>query len=312
MNIELRHLRYFLAVAEEKHFGRAAARLHMAQPPLSSQIKQLESALGTKLFERTTRKVELTDAGRLLMERARQILADLEAAEFDVAEVGRGAAGVLRVGFSGTATYRLMPEILRLAQSELPNVRLQISGEMLTPQMETALLENRLDVAILRPPVQSTEIAIDEIEQTPLTVVLPLNHRLALSTNPDESLPITSLAGVDLVSYPRTSSVASAVWELCRQAGFRPHIVQEATETSTLIAMAGAGLGVALAPASAALPLHDTIAVRTLTEQVTIGLGVAWRTSTLGTAATPPLLLSPFAQLARQAAENLHKSTLRP
>lgn len=308
MNIELRHLRYFLAVAEEKHFGRAAARLHMAQPPLSSQIKQLESELDTLLFERTTRKVELTEAGRLLVDRARQILADLDAAEFDVAEVGRGAAGVLRVGFSGTATYRLMPEILRLAQSELPNVRLQISGEMLTPQMETALLENRLDVAILRPPVQSTEIGIDEIEQTPLAMVLPLNHPLALDSGPHEILSIASLAGADLVSYPRNSSVASAVWELCRQAEFRPRIVQEATETSTLIAMAGAGLGVALVPASAALPLHDTIAVRSLSEQVTIGLGVAWRTPGPRTTAAPTLLQSAFARLARRAAANLHRN----
>lgn len=308
MSAELRHLRYFLAVAEEKHFGKAAARLHMAQPPLSSQIKQLESELDTKLFERTTRKVDLTDAGRLLVERARQILADLDAAVFDVAEVGRGAAGVLRVGFSGTATYRLMPEILRLAQSELPNVRLQISGEMLTPQMETELLENRLDVAILRPPVQSTEIGIDEIEQTPLAMVLPLNHPLALGTDPNESLSITSLTGIDLVSYPRASSVASAAWELCRRAGFRPRIVQEATETSTLIAMAGAGLGVALVPASAALPLHDTIEVRTLSEQVTIGLGVAWRAPAPGTTAAPTLLQSSFARLAKRAAANLHRN----
>src|SRR5690625_7229324 len=101
--VELRHLRYFLAVAEEKHFGRAADRLHMAQPPLSSQIKQLETELGIVLLERTTRKVELTDAGALLMERARQILADVEAMKSDVAEVGRGAAGVLRIGFAGTA-----------------------------------------------------------------------------------------------------------------------------------------------------------------------------------------------------------------
>ena len=117
--VELRHLRYFLAVAEEKHFGRAADRLHMAQPPLSSQIKQLEAELETLLLERTTRKVELTEAGALLMERARQILAEVEATKHDVAEVGRGAAGILRVGFAGTATYRLMPEIVRVARERM-------------------------------------------------------------------------------------------------------------------------------------------------------------------------------------------------
>lgn len=303
--MEMRHLRYFLAVAEEKHFGRAAVRLHMAHPPLSSQIKQLEAELGTVLFERTTRKVELTHAGALLVERARQILADIEAAEFDVAEIGRGAAGVLRIGFSGTATYRLMPEIVRLAQTELPNVRLQISGELLTPQMEAALLENRLDLAILRPPVQSAELDVDELEQTSLVAVLPIDHPLAHTVRPDESLSVTSLSGIDLVSYPRTSAVASAVWELCRRADFRPRIVQEATETSTLIAMVSAGLGVALVPASASLPLHEGIAIRPLTENVTIGLGVARRIPSNSAPDAPSPLQSSFTRLARQAAVNL-------
>src|SRR5690625_957402 len=136
--VELRHLRYFLAVAEEKHFGRAADRLHMAQPPLSNQIKQLEAELGTVLLERTTRRVDLTEAGALLLERARQILADVEATKTDVAEVGRGAAGVLRVGFSGTATYRLMPEIVRIALERLTLVRWLYSGEKVIAHCEEA------------------------------------------------------------------------------------------------------------------------------------------------------------------------------
>lgn len=306
--MELRHLRYFLAVAEERHFGRAADRLHIAQPPLSSQIKQLETELGTTLFERTTRKVELTDAGALLMERATQILSDVDAAEFDVAEVGRGAAGVLRVGFSGTATYRLMPEIVRLAQADLPNVRLQISGEMLTPQMECGLLENRLDIAILRPPVQSPELTIDEFERTPLVAVLPRDHPLVHATDDEQPLSVRQLSDSELVSYPRTSSVASIVWEMCRQSGFRPRIVQEATETSTLIALVSAGLGVALVPGSDALPLQGAIAMRHLSEEVTIGLGTAWRTTTQSSTTTPTPLLSSFTDLARRAALNLKES----
>src|SRR5699024_4126200 len=259
--VELRHLRYFLAVAEEKHFGRAADRLHMAQPPLSSQIKQLETELGTLLLERTTRKVELTDAGALLMKRARQILADVEATKTDVGEIGRGAAGVLRVGFSGTATYRLMPEIVRVARERFPLVRLQISGEMLTPQMEEGLLENRLDAAILRPPVQSTEISLEEIQESRLVVALNRQHPLADSSGP---LNVSELANENIVGYPRGSSVSSVVSELTRQAGFRPHIVQEATETSTLIALVGAGLGVAFVPGSQSLPLNSSIVIRPL------------------------------------------------
>ncbi|MCU4296173.1 LysR family transcriptional regulator [Brevibacterium permense] len=306
--MELRHLRYFLAVAEERHFGRAAERLHIAQPPLSSQIKQLEMELETTLFERTTRKVELTGAGALLMERARQILSDVDAAEFDVAEVGRGAAGVLRVGFSGTATYRLMPEIVRLAQADMPNVRMQISGEMLTPQMESGLLENRLDVAILRPPVQSPELTIDEFERTPLVAVLPREHPLVISTEHDQPLSIGQLSECDLVSYPRKSAVASVVWEMCRQSSFRPRIVQEATETSTLIALVSAGLGIALVPGSDALPLHGAIAIRQLSEHVAIGLGTSWRNPTQALLSAPKPLLSSFADLVRRAALNLKES----
>ena len=111
--MDTRHLRYFIAVAEERHFGRAAQRLHMAQPPLSQQIRQLEEQLGTQLFERTTRRVELTPAGELLLDRGRRILRDLEELESDVAEVGAGAAGVIRIGLSGSATYRLLPTQVR-------------------------------------------------------------------------------------------------------------------------------------------------------------------------------------------------------
>lgn len=294
--VELRHLRYFLAVAEEKHFGRAADRLHMAQPPLSSQIKQLETELGTLLLERTTRKVELTDAGALLMKRARQILADVEAAKTDVGEIGRGAAGVLRVGFSGTATYRLMPEIVRVARERFPLVRLQISGEMLTPQMEEGLLENRLDTAILRPPVQSTEISLEEIQKSRLVVALNRQHPLADSSDP---LNISELANENIVGYPRGSSVSSVVSELTRQAGFRPHIVQEATETSTLIALVGAGLGVAFVPGSQSLPLNSSIVIRRLADTVTVGLSTAWRTG------NDSRLLASFLTLAREAADDL-------
>lgn len=294
--VELRHLRYFLAVAEEKHFGRAAERLHMAQPPLSAQIKQLEAELGTLLLERTTRKVELTEAGALLMKRARQILADVEATQNDVAEVGRGAAGVLRIGFSGTATYRLMPEIVRVVRERFPLVRLQISGEMLTPQMEGALLGNRLDAAILRPPVQSGEISIEQIQDSRIVVALNRQHPLASETGP---ISVRELANEDIVGYPRGSSVSGVVSELTRQSGFRPRIVQEATETSTLIALVGAGLGTAFVPGSQSLPLNSSIVIRPLAESVTVGLGTAWK------AGNDSPLLASFIELARKAAFNL-------
>lgn len=301
--VELRHLRYFLAVAEEKHFGRAADRLHMAQPPLSSQIKQLEAELGIVLLERTTRKVELTEAGALLMERARQILADVEATKSDVAEVGRGAAGVLRIGFAGTATYRLMPEIVRVARERLPLVRLQISGEMLTPQMEAALLENRLDAAILRPPVQSSELSTEEIQQSQLVAVLHRQHKLAEESGP---VSIHAFADEDIVGYPRGSSVFSVISELARQAGFRLRVVQEATETSTLIALIGAGLGIGVVPGSQSLPLNSSIVIRPLAEQVSVSMSTAWKTE------NDSPLLSSFIELAREAAQTLTTQDNQP
>ncbi len=301
--VELRHLRYFLAVAEEKHFGRAADRLHMAQPPLSSQIKQLEAELGTVLLERTTRKVDLTDAGALFMERARQILAEVEATKNDVAEIGRGAAGILRVGFAGTATYRLMPEIVRVVRERMPRVRLQISGEMLTPQMEDALLENRLDAAILRPPVRSTQISLDEIQQTPLVAVLHQHHEMAQETGP---VSIQAFAKDDIVGYPSSSSVSSVISEMARQAGFRPRLVQEATETSTLIALVSAGLGVSFVPGSQSLPLNSSIVIRPLAEEVTVGLSTAWKAGN-----TSPLL-SAFIEVARKTTKDLENPPIRP
>lgn len=168
-----RELVYFVAVAEEKHFGRAASRLHIAQPPLSTQIKRLEASLGVQLFERSTRNVDLTPAGELLLDRARQILSDLDGAKRDVVAVSHGAAGVVRLGLSGTATYQLLPEFLSAAEALLPDVKITVSGEMLTPTMESELLNRRIDLAILRPPLASAEIEYEEISRSRLYLAFP-------------------------------------------------------------------------------------------------------------------------------------------
>lgn len=267
-------MRYFVAVAEERHFGRAAERLHMAQPPLSQQIKQLEASLGTKLFERTTRRVDLTDAGQLMLERARQILADVDALSQDVKEIGDGAAGVLRVGFVGSATYRVMPALVQLARRELPGVRLHVMGEMLTPQIEQGLLENRLDAAVLRPPVQSSDLMLDTLEGDSLVVALPAHHRLATGGGP---IPLSELAGEEFVGYPQGSAVATITSEACRAAGFRPRVVQQATETSTLLAFVGAGMGLALVPDGARRAAASPVAYRELIGAPAVGLAVAWK-----------------------------------
>lgn len=272
--MDMRQLRYFVAVAEEKHFGRAAQRLHMAQPPLSQQIKQLEEQLETQLLVRTTRKVDLTPAGELLLVRARLLLAEANKVEQDVRLVGQGASGVLRIGVSGTATYRLMPRIVQAARVDMPGLRLNVQGEMLTPQMEIALEEERLDVAILRPPVRSGQLSLKFLEQDELVVALPEEHELASRG----LLDLTDLAGEPFISYPLTSAVNQIALEACRKAGFSPQIVQETRETSTMLAFVSAGMGVALVPTTRRMFALQGIVFRQLRNAPAVDLAVAWKT----------------------------------
>lgn len=246
--VELRHLHYFVAVAEELHFGRAASRLHMAQPPLSQQIHQLEGELATKLFTRTTRKVELTPAGSLFLQRARRILDDVSSAVVDAQRAERGEVGRLSVGFTGSATYELLPSIASVMREELPDVELELHGEMLTPAQVAGLLAGKLDVALLRPPIRSSDLAVHIIRREPLVVVLPADHPLAS----ERVIDLTSLRDETFVAYPShfASVVREAVDEACRSAGFRLKVAQEVAETATLVSFVAGGIGVALVPAS--------------------------------------------------------------
>jgi len=263
--MELRHLRYFVVVAEECHFGRAAARLHIAQPPLSQQIRQLEGDLGVTLFTRTTRKVELTAAGERYLERARAILASVDAAMAEVGRVASGEQGRLAIGFTGTATYELLPSLVRVLRSEFPRVDLDLKGEMLTPEQVAGLLDKTLDLGFLRPPVRHPDIEVRVVRREPLVAVLPQSHPLAGR----RSVRLTALRGEPFITYPsrHRSVVYDAVLDACADAGFAPARTQEVAETSTLVSFVAAGLGVALVPATVRhlqitgaryLPLADT------------------------------------------------------
>lgn len=245
--MELRHLRYFVAVAEECHFGRAAERLHIAQPPLSQQIKQLEAELGVQLLTRSTRRVELTPAGARYLERAREILARVDEAGDEAGRVAAGEVGHVTIGFTGSATYELLPTLTRALRTELPGVVLDLRGEQLTPSQVSGLLEGRLDLGILRPPVGDVEITVQTLRHEPLIAVLPDAHPLAVAPH----VTIADLRDEPFVSYPshHRSVVYDAVQAACREAGFSPHCT-EVAETSTLVAFVAAGLGVALVPRS--------------------------------------------------------------
>lgn len=247
--MELRHLRYFRAVAEEKHFGRAAARLHMAQPPLSQQIKQLESELGVRLLRRTTRRVDLTPAGEAYLVRVRAILRAVDVAGDEAKRIGSGLEGRLVIGCVGSATYSLLPALARALREQLPGVDYAFQGEMLTPDQIAALRDGSIDLALMRPPgdpADFADVTVVTLREEKYVVALPEDHRLAARSRVrvadlrDEGLIVHSGHG--------RSAMYDAVVGLCRDAGFEPVIRHEVAETSTLVTFVAAGLGVAVVP----------------------------------------------------------------
>jgi DNA-binding transcriptional LysR family regulator len=244
--MELRHLRYFVAVAETRHFGHAAARLHMAQPPLSHQIRALEDELGVLLLDRTTRRVDLTPAGAAYVERARQILADVDAAGQQARRVAEGLVGRVAIGCVGSATYSLLPKLARSLRESLPEVEATFRGEMLVPDQVDALLAGTIDLGLLRRPLDEHSLVVTTLRNDGFVVLLPDGHRLA-----DNSVVrISDLRDEDFVVHAgRGRSVMhGVVTAMCRTAGFTARVRHEVVETSTLVTFVAAGLGVAVVP----------------------------------------------------------------
>ncbi|GAA4857447.1 LysR family transcriptional regulator [Saccharopolyspora rosea] len=273
--MELRHLRYFVAVAETRHFGRAARRLNMAQPPLSQAIRQLEADLGVTLFTRTTRQVRPTPAGSVFYDDAVRILKSVDDAARRAQRLADGCHGVLRLGLTGLAAYRQLPRIARIVDQHLPEIALEVHTDMLTPAQERALLHDGIDVGVLRPPTREDGIAHRTIEREPLVLVLPARHRLAGESEVD----VAELRSESFVMYSAglRSVVNDAVARSCLAAGFYPHCAHEVGETSMQVALVAAGLGVALAPASVrALPL-DGVVFADVPGAESVELALAWR-----------------------------------
>ena len=249
--MELRHLRYFVAVAEERHFGRAAERLHMAQPPLSQQIRRLEADLGVTLLRRTTRRVELTDAGSVYLDQVRRILSAVEEAGAEAQRVEAGLSGRLSVGCVGSATYSLLPALARTLREQRPGLDVSFHGEMLVPDQVTALLGGEIDLALLRPPVDGAGLDIRQLRAERLIVVLPEGHPLCRRRR----LRVHDLREQDLLMHPSRgrSTMYRLVTTLCREQGFSPRVRQEVAETSTLLTFVAAGLGVAIVPETVAV-----------------------------------------------------------
>lgn len=274
--MELRQLRYFLALAEECHFGRAAARLHVAQPALSQQIKQLERELGTALFLRSTRHVELTEAGRYLTEYARTLVTEAERARVHMTELATGRAGRVSVGFIGTATYDVLPRVARAVRARLPGIVLDLRGELLTPQLVDGLLTGTYDLAVSRAGLAETEgVNVTPLRTEPLVAVLPAHHPLAA----DRQVSLRALAREPFVIHP--SQPRSAMYDralsACGRAGFQPSSLTEVGETATLVVLVAAGHGVALVPQSVQSLRLDGVTYVPLAEEETIDLVLARR-----------------------------------
>lgn len=244
--MELRHLRYFVAVAEMRHFGRAAERLHMAQPPLSQQIRQLEAELGVELLTRTTRRVDLTPAGADYLERARKILAAVDEAGEQASRIAAGRAGRLTIGCVGSATYSLLPVLARTLRAELPDVDFRFRGEMLSPEQAAALHDRSLDLALLRRLPEFDGLTVRELRVDPLLVAIPEGHRLAGR----KRLKVRDLDGEGLIVHAGggRSVMSKVIHDLIESTDTRIEVVLDVAETSTLVTFVAAGLGLAIVP----------------------------------------------------------------
>lgn len=273
--MELRHLRYFVAVAEELHFGRAATRLHLAQPPLSRQIRALEDEVGVALLARTNRRVTLTEAGQVFLEGARRTLAQADAAVSDARRAERGEIGRLALGFVGTATYDVLPRLLRAFRIACPDVELELQS-LTTGEQVAAFRERRLDVGLLRPPVDDPSLALRTVVREPLLAVLPEGHPLAGR----ERVPLAALADEPFILYRRASGPAThdRIVGACLQAGFSPTIVQETDEMQTMAGLVAGGLGVGLMIAPVGTPRSTGVVYKPLEGSTpTWEMALAWR-----------------------------------
>ena len=250
--IELRHLRYFLVVAEELHFSRAAERLGLSQPPLSQQIRQLESCLGAALFTRSRRRVELTEAGRVLYPLAQDILRRMAGAIDQVHRVVNGEIGELRIGFTrSTALSAKLPRSVRRLRQLYPDLQLLLQ-EMNSLQQVDALEDGRLDVGIMRHAPLPPSLTASHLLDDPLVAVLRADDPAVRDHPLDQALDLRQLAKRHFIMFARSvgAGIHDDVQQLCQRAGFQPLIIQEAGESNTILALVAAGLGVSILPAS--------------------------------------------------------------
>ena len=294
--MELRHLRYFVAVAEELHFGRSAERLHMTQQPLSQQIRQLETELGVLLFHRNKRRVQLTEPGLAFLGEARQILQKAAQAIDMVRQVAQGESGRLKVGFSGFATYSILPKVLRIFRERFPQVELELE-EMTTSVQVQALQDHQIHLGLMIPPVPDATLTLELILQEPFVVILPETHSLA--TQPELALRALANESFILVSRHLEPGYYDQCISLFQQAGFSPKVIQKASQKQTILGLVSAGMGVSLAPASIRNIRRTGVLYTTLiTPMSEVELAAVWRQD------EPSPILQKFLEVIREIVDS--------
>ncbi|WP_080736327.1 LysR family transcriptional regulator [Rhodococcoides fascians] len=245
--MELRHLKYFLTVAEELHFAKAAARLHISQPPLSKHIKELEAELGVVLFDRSTRRVAVTGAGAAFRDRVLDIVGALDDAVNEVREYGSGRRGRLRVGFVSSASVTVIPTAVRRFRDENPGVEVELDPLTSREQLD-ALTQGRLDVGLVRAYASTPGITMQTLLNERVVAVVPTAHRLASSV----SVTAADLVGERLILFPRElmPGFVGQVWDLFRTIDAEPTVVQEAIHHETVVGLVSAGVGISVLPES--------------------------------------------------------------
>lgn len=296
--MEIKHLRAFLAVAQELHFGRAASSLSISQPALSHQIRALEKEIGVRVFRRDRRTTSLTPAGVILVGEAREVVARSEQAFQRVRRAALGQVGTLRLAFISTAAALLVPTLVKKFRVLYPDVEVELRN-FLTADQVHHLLDRKLDVGLLRTPINAPEVIHTTVlHREPFVLLIPASHPKATK----RSLRLEELHDANFVMYTRklASGFHDRILGIINSAGFTPHVVQEAGEMYTLISLVASGLGVAIAPAS--IQLHHTrgVVVRSLPKKLPLSeISLAVNSSNL----------SPCAQLFIELAKKTHFSS---
>ena len=279
--LELRQLRYFVAVAEERHFGRAAQLLHMTQPPLSQAIQALEQMLGTTLFARTQRNVCLTPAGQALLPEAQRLLQQAAALPDLVRRAANGASGLLTLAFISTADYSILPPLLRRFRGHSPQVQIELREATTDVQLE-ALIQGKIDAGLLLPPLSDKAAAVLDylpLLSEPLVAALPAGVASAQQT-----IALHTVRDLPLIIFPRRIAPAlhDTILSCFRDAGLTPYIGQEAIQMQTIVGLVSAGMGMALVPQSVSNLQRPGVDYRALSDTAPlIETGLAWRRDNL-------------------------------